>query len=258
MSADGDRDAARTLWEAWSAGRTLDRLPEAQRPSDLAEGYAIQAALDDLVGERIGWKIAATGAGGRAALGVEQPLAGPLFARFAVPSGGEVDFAPIRMRTIEAEFGFAIGRDLPAGEAPYDRATVLDALGAFVTAIEIPNTRYDDHRAVGGPHLVADAACAGLYVLGPQVADYDPEALPAHRVVLSTPANDPAEGTGAKVLGDPVEAVRWLADELALQGRALAAGDTVITGAAIAVREPGQGDVVADFGSLGSLAVSLA
>jgi len=258
MSATRHAQAAQALWDAWSAEQTLPALPVPLRPRDMPGGYAIQAQLEGLAGRRVGWKIAATGAGGRAALGVEHPLAGPLFERFAVPAGGDVDFSTIRMRTIEAEFGFAISSDLPVAAAPFDRAAVLDALGAFVPAIEIPNTRYDDHRAVGGPQLVADAACAGVFVLGEPVERYDPEALPSWSITLTTRANGTAEGSGAKVLGDPVEAVRWVANELATHGRALQRGDTVITGAAVAVREPGPGLAVADFGDLGSLTVRLA
>jgi 2-keto-4-pentenoate hydratase len=257
LNATRHAQAAQALWDAWSAGQTLPALPAPLRPREVSGGYAIQAQLDGLVGPRVGWKIAATGAGGRAALGVEHPLAGPLFERFAVPAGGDVDFSTIRMRTIEAEFGFAISSDLPVAAAPFDRAAVLDALGAFVPAIEIPNTRYDDHRAVGGPQLVADAACAGVFVLGEPVERYDPDALPSWPITLTTRANGTAEGRGAKVLGDPVEAVRWLANELATHGRALQRGDTVITGAAVAVREPGPGPAVADFGDLGSLTVRL-
>jgi 2-keto-4-pentenoate hydratase len=161
------------------------------------------------------------------------------------------------MRTVEAEFGFRLAQDLPAELAPFDRAAVLGALGVFVPAIEMPDTRYVDHRGVGGPQLVADAACAGRFTLGTPVKDYDPERLPAHPVTLTSEHKGVVEGTGAKVLGDPVEAVRWLANELALHGRGLAAGDVVITGAAAAIRDPGAGWLVADFGQLGTLELTL-
>jgi 2-keto-4-pentenoate hydratase len=250
-------DAARILWDAWAAGEHLDGLPDDVRPRDMAAGYAIQSRLDELAGARTGWKIAATGAGGRAALGVEHPLAGPLYERFAVAPGGDLDFGAVRMGTAEAEFGFVMGRDLPAAEAPFDLEDVLEALGAFVPAIEVPDTRYLDHRAAGGPQLVADAACAGAFALGERVRDFDPERLAAHRVTLRSPAQPIVEATGAKVLGDPVEAVRWIANELAAHGRGLREGDVVITGAAAAVRDPGAGRLVADFGALGSLEVTL-
>jgi 2-keto-4-pentenoate hydratase len=248
--------AAETLWRAWSTGELLDTLPADEAPADLSAAYEIQSALDRHAGPRVGWKLAATGAGGRAALGVQQPLAGPLYRRFALPSGAELDFAAIRMRTVEAEFGLMISSDLAAADAPFDRAAILDALGAFVPAIEIPNTRYRDHRSAGATLLTADAALAGWFVLGEPRTDYDPGALSAHPVTLTAPAAT-VEGTGAKVLGDPVEAVRWLANELAAHGRDLSAGGCVITGAAAAIRDPGTGPVHADFGELGSLRLTL-
>jgi 2-keto-4-pentenoate hydratase len=248
--------AAETLWRAWSTGELLDALPADETPADLSAAYEIQSALDRHAGPRAGWKLAATGAGGRAALGVEQPLAGPLYERFALPSGSELDFARVRMRTVEAEFGLMIASRLAAADAPFDRAAILDALGAFVPAIEIPNTRYRDHRSAGATLLTADAALAGWFVLGEPRTDYDPAALPAHAVTLTTPAG-PVKGTGAKVLGDPVEAVRWLANELAAHGRDLSAGACVITGAAAAMRDPGTGTIEADFGELGWLGLML-
>jgi 2-keto-4-pentenoate hydratase len=253
-----DASAAELLWDTWQRGEIIAELPAELRPADTAEGYAIQARLDALAAPRTGWKIAATGVGGRKALGVDRPLAGPLYERFAVEPGGTIEFASFRMATIEAEFGFVMRGDLRASEAPFERDAVLAALGAFVPAIELPNTRYTAHRTVGGPQLVADASCAGVFVLGQRVEDYDREALRAHRVTFSTDATGAIEGTGEKVLGDPIEAVRWLANELAAHGRALMSGDAVITGAAVPVRDPGPGLAVADFGALGTVAVRLA
>jgi 2-keto-4-pentenoate hydratase len=222
----------------------------------MGAAYAIQSELDRLAGPRVGWKLAATGAGGRAALGVDQPLAGPLYERFALTPGAELEFGAIRMNTVESEFGLILSADLSADQAPFDRTAVLSALGAFVPVIEIPNTRYRDHRSAGATLLTADAALAGFFVLGEPLTEFDPEALPQHPVTLTTAAGT-ADGTGAKVLGDPVEAVRWLANELAPHGRGLSAGECVITGAAAAIREPGAGDVHADFGPLGSLGLTL-
>ena len=81
---------AQGLWNAWTKGDLLQRLPTAPRPADLGDAYAVQFAMDRFAGPRVGWKLAATGAGGRVALGVEQPLAGPLYERFRVENGGPV------------------------------------------------------------------------------------------------------------------------------------------------------------------------
>jgi 2-keto-4-pentenoate hydratase len=248
--------AADVLWRARAEGRLIDGLPDDCRPTELGDAYAIQDATDRMAGRRIGWKLAATGAGGRATLGVEQPLAGPLYERFEIPPGAELKFADIRMQTVEAEFGLVLGSDLPAGGAPYHHDQVLAALAAFVPAIEVPNTRYSDHRSAGAAQLTADLACGGFVVLGERFPDFDYASLPRRSVILTT-AGGSAEGTGEKALGDPVEAVRWVANELASHGRGLVAGDVVITGSAAAVREPGRGDALADFGDLGTLTLIL-
>jgi len=250
------QSAAQVIWDAWSNGELLDGIPESVRPKDLDDSYRVQLALDEYGGKRVGWKLAATGAGGRTALNVEQPLAGPLYAQFQIPDASTIDFAPIRMATVEGEFGLMLKSTLSAENAPHDREAVIEALGAFVPAIEIPNTRLSDHRAAGAVQLTADAALAGLYVLGEPIDDYDPEALADHLLRLRTP-NGAVEGTGAKVLGGPVEAVRWLANELGAHGYDLEAGQLVITGATVAVKDPGVGSVEVDFGSFGTLSLEL-
>jgi 2-keto-4-pentenoate hydratase len=249
--------AARLIWDTWSEGALLGGLPQAWRPATVADGHAWQAELDAFGGARRGWKIAATGAGGRAALGVDQPLAGPLYERFATAPGGLLRVGR-RMGIAEAEFAFTMAAPLPPHEAPYDRADVLAALGAFHPAIEAPDTRYADHRAAGAAQLLADAALAGTFAVGDPVEGYDPASLPAHAVTLLRNGDPVAEGRGDTVLGDPVEAVRWLANELSRHGRGLAAGDVVLTGATAVVREYDAGDVLtADFGALGLLTVTL-
>ena len=59
----------------------MTSLPERCRPRDRSQGYAVQAELIRLSGERVvGWKIAATSVAGRNHLNVDGPLAGPLLA----------------------------------------------------------------------------------------------------------------------------------------------------------------------------------
>lgn len=214
--------------------------------------------MDELGGARAGWKIAATAAGGRAVLGVEHPFAGPLFERFRVEPGGEVEAGGLRMGVAEAEFSFSVGTTLPAGEEPHDRASVIAAVDAFIPSIEIPDTRFESHTDAGAPQLIADAACAGYFVLGTPVHDFDPASLPGQRVTVRNHGAEAAEGVGSNVLEDPLEAVVWLANELSSHGWSLAEGEVVMTGAAAVVKPIAAGDeLVADFGDLGSVSVVL-
>jgi 2-keto-4-pentenoate hydratase len=76
-------------------------------------------------------------------------------------------------------------------------------------------------------------------------------------VVLTLEAVAEALLLGSKAGVDP-EAVRWLANELALYGRSLAGGDVVITGAPAAAHKANPGRIVAGPSALfGAVSVVL-
>ena len=52
------------------------------------------------------------------------------------------------------------------------------------------------------------------------------------------------EGLGAAAMGHPLEAVAWIANHLAAQGRGLVYRDVVITGSIITTKTVRAGDVV--------------
>jgi 2-keto-4-pentenoate hydratase len=64
-------------------------------------------------------------------------------------------------------------------------------------------------------------------------------------------------GSGAAVLGHPLEALAWLANELGTWGRTLRAGDRVTTGVCTNIYSADADDhVEADFGSLGRVSLT--
>lgn len=216
----------------------------------------MQRALDDLAGPRVGWKLAASNAGGQKTLGVDAPLVAGLYASSVYSSGAAV--AKTSMGVAEAEIAFRIGRDLPAAGAPFDRDEILGAIVEMMPAIELPDSRFDDPGSVGAAQLLADAACAGRIVLGEPATSWRPEELPARQVAVRCNGVVAAEGSGAAVMGDPCEAAVWMADELARYGVGLRAGDVLMTGSLAVPNPVGPGDeVVADFGDLGAVAVRI-
>src|SRR6202042_3661328 len=70
------------------------------------------------------------------------------------------------MRVGEAEFAFRFARDLPPRTNPYSVLEVLEAVGTLHPAIEIPDSRFADFVSAGEAQLIADNACAHLFVLG--------------------------------------------------------------------------------------------
>ena len=253
-------EAAALLWQCWRDSRRIATLPERGRPPSRAEGYAIQAQIARLSGERVlGWKIAATSAAGARHIHVDGPLAGRLLARYTVPAGGSVPLSGNLMRLGEAEFAFRMGTRLPPREAPYSVDEVMDAVRSLHPALEFPDTRFADCTAVGEAQLIADNACAGGFVLGAASGDaWRERDLAGHAVIAMRDGSPACEGKGANVLGDPRLALAWIANELRSLGEGLAAGDVVTTGTCVVPFAIAPGERIrADFGEFGSVEAAL-
>lgn len=246
--------AAQTIWRHWKQATRMTALPAECRPQDRAEGYAIQAAFAQLVGEAVvGWKIAATSLAGQSHIGVDGPLAGRLFAHRVLAGGATLSLEGIAMRLAEAEFTFRFGQALPKREAPYAIEEVLAAVDTLHPAIEVPDSRYDEVARAGAPQLIADDACASWYLLGEATtADWRSLDLAIHPVKVYRNDALAAEGSGANVLGDPRIALTWIANELSRYGDGLQAGQFVTTGTCVVPMPIAPGDHLrVDFGMLG-------
>jgi len=250
--------AARILWTARLAGRRLEALPESCRPRSLDEGYAVQDAMAAGAGQAVaGWKIAATSEAGQRHIGVEEPLAGRLFADFILGDGAEIPGGPLHMRVAEAEFAFRLGRDLPPQSAPYSTEAVVAAVAALHLAIEVPDARFERFAEVGGPSIVADDAYASWFVLGPKVESWRGLDLAAQRVLARRSGEMAGEGKGAHALGDPSLALTWLANDRRKRGPGLKAGDIITTGTCVKPVEIAPGDRVSvEFPGLGEVGVA--
>lgn len=263
-SLDIARAAAEQLAGHWRDRKHLDALPEGCRPATLDDGRAVQALWAEVLGDRIaGWKIAATSIAGQRHIAVSGPLAGPVFASRVHGDGATLDLARNGMKVAECEVVFGIGRTLAPRAAPYTRTEVLAAVATLHPGIEVPDSRFRAFERAGEAQLIADCACCHEMLVGaavPHVAG-DPRiaALPALRIQARTSGGRTPVGVGTNVLGDPVEALVWLVNELASTGRTLEAGQWVTTGACVPPIPvlPGQ-SVEADYGWLGRLGVRFA
>src|SRR3954466_9216253 len=247
--------ASQVLIKHWRDGTKLDALEPPLRPQNRTEGYAIQAALS---GTLFGWKIAATSESGQKHINVAGPLAGRIMSDTVIADGGTVSMKGNAMRVGEPEFAFRMARDLPPRAAPYTVDEVLAAVDTLHPAIELPDSRFADFVRAGEAQLIADQACAHLFVLGaPTGADWRAVDLVEQRPVV-TLRGQRFVGYGGNVLGDPRVALAWLANELRTLGVTLKAGEVVTTGTCHPPLPIQSGDMfAADFGIFGKVSVAL-
>lgn len=252
--------ASRVLVQHWHDGSKLDALAVRLRPQSRADGYAIQAAIEtESPGKLFGWKIAATSEAGQKHINVTGPLAGRILSDTVIADGGTASMKGNEMRVGEPEFAFRMGRDLAPRAAPFGIDEVLAAVGTLHPAIEIPDSRFADFAKAGEPQLIADNACAHLFVLGPPTtANWRAMDLVEERPQILL-RGERYTGHGKNVLGDPRAALAWLANELRGLGITLRAGEVVTTGTCHPPLPIQAGDhLAADFGVLGKVSVRFA
>jgi 2-keto-4-pentenoate hydratase len=249
--------AANRLATQWQARQHLDTLPPDCRPTTRAQGYAVQALWPTLVGPIGGWKIAATSVAGQRHIGVNGPLAGPVFASRVVANDAVVSLSSNRMRVAECEVVFTFQRALDPRPQPWSRQDVIDEVAEVLPGIEVPDSRFLQFERAGEAQLIADCACCNDMVLGAPLAPAGRlESLARLAVQAHVSDGRKLEGVGSNALGDPVEALRWFVNEMSAVGQRIEAHHFLTTGTCVTPIpvEPGQ-SVKVDFGWLGQMTV---
>jgi 2-keto-4-pentenoate hydratase len=225
--------------------------------TDLAAAYRVQRMLVDRrlsVGARItGRKIGLTSPAVQRQLGVDQPDFGVLLDDMDF-SGREVPTGLLLQPKAEAEIAFVLGADLDSAELT--QAEVRAAVAYASPALEIVDSR------VAGWDItlvdtVADNASSGLYVLGDARLTLD--AFEPRETTMRMHVNDAlvSEGDGAACLGDPLDALLWLARTAHAFGDPLRAGQVVLSGALGPMAVVAAGDRVhAEISGLGTVSAA--
>jgi 2-keto-4-pentenoate hydratase len=134
---------------------------------------------------------------------------------------------------VECEIAVRLARNLAPSEAPFTAEWMMEAIEAYHPAIEIVDDRYVKWETMGAPTLVADDFFAAGCVLGNAVMRTKaPDLLKVNgRAMIN--GEEAGRGTGADVLGHPHNALAWLANHLADEGKGLHAGQIVLTGSLV-------------------------
>ncbi|MFN0043762.1 MAG: 2-keto-4-pentenoate hydratase [Alphaproteobacteria bacterium] len=254
LGVDRIAEAADLLVAARHSGAKLPGLPDAIRPRNIEDAYRIQDAVLSRLGEgSSGWFMACTGAAMQKIHGLPGPYFGRMLASAVFDSPARLVMKGAERWSLEIELVFRMGRDLPSRATPYGVSEVEASIGAMHPGLELVEGRYDDMTKVDGPTLVADNGTDGLLVLGPAFEDWRALDRTKIDVMLFKNGRAEVEGSGALVMGDPLNALVWLANELSRRGLGLRAGETVNTGNCLARYCYGaSGDsVVAECGALG-------
>lgn len=258
MNSEAIDGAARRLREARLGNYQLDALPAPLKPRTLAEGYAVQERLLELLGTpSAGWLLGLTNTYMQRNFNVEQPYCARLLAPNVHRSAAQFRADAFLTRGLECEIAFRMARDVPPRDRAYAVADVADAVAVMLPAVEIVNAHFKDWLNLDLPSVLADNGTDGALVCGAELSDWralDRASLP---VRLRVNGKVVAEGCGGNALGDPLAALTWLANALSARGQGLKAGEIVNTGTCTTLISAAPGDEVhATFGALGDVRVT--
>ena len=242
------KKAAEWLFRAHAARQNFAPLPPELAPRDVAEAYLIQSEYVALrsaaLGPVTGYKIALTTPAMRAMARLGDSIAGDMLEKTILRGNSSVRAADFVRLIVEFELAFELAEDLPAIGAPYDRKRVAGAVAAVMPALELADDRNADYAILPGNMLmlIADNAWNEGAVLGAPVRDWKGIDLPGLQGVATINGANVGAGHGRDVMGHPLDALAWLANNLAARGLGLWRGDVVITGSLVTTKYPNAGD----------------
>lgn len=259
------------LTAAVDAGRWVERLQaaaDADRETPMASAYypaldadgayrlqkAYVAARRDKGGEIGGFKAAATTPEAQGRLGIDEPVAGVLFAGDRLAPGGRVVMRRYSRPRIEIEIALVLDTDVE--EKLADPAALRERVRTVAPAVEVADLGFGSPDALGAVDLIAANAAAAQYVIGSgrRLAGLDLDRLRARlyrgsKIVLT--------GDSSEVMGHPLRAALWLVNRAVAEGYTVQAGHVLLTGGIGGMAEGQPGVYRAELDALGTVGFEL-
>ncbi len=248
----------------WLVNKHANKNPFTTLPEELALSNTRQAvaAQNEFVrikaqqcGDVIGWKIELATPAMQKMVGLDAPIAGRLHRKQVLHAPADVTLNGYGRLIIEFEIAIQVGQHiLPSGKR-HTGQSIASAISAITCGFEVADDRQADYSKLGGQglQLLADNTWNEGAVLGEWVPFSkvwpDMTATPMADDALGQIAgeafinqNSVGKGYAHDLMGHPLHAVAWLANEANDRGTYLKAGDIVMLGSLVTSKFPKQGD----------------
>jgi 2-keto-4-pentenoate hydratase len=259
LTADQHTTMAQALFSAEADHAPIEPFTVTHPEAVIEDSYRIAQLVTEMkvaAGRTVkGHKVGLTSKVMQQLSGATEPDYGTVTDDWIVPEGSTIDMARLNRPLVEIEIAFVLGRDL-CGPG-INAADVIRATDFVLPAIEIVDSRYLGRGPKPLIDSVADAAWCGLVVLGgrpTRLIDLD---IRREGAALVKNGTIQETGVGSAVMGNPVNAVVWLANKLATFGESMVAGRVVLSGSFVKAIPFGAGDTIsAMFNTLGDVTIA--
>lgn len=248
---------AEALYTARMTRVPIEPLTDADPGMTTDDAYAVQTRFASMLladGDSIsGYKLGLTSKAMQQMMGISDPDFGPVL--HSMVHDGDLDASAFIQPKVEAEIALVLDRPLKGpGVTTLEAAR---AVGGAVAAIEVVDSRIADWR-IKLADTISDLASIGGVVMSSRIVPIGFD-LRLVGMTFSLNGSVVATGAGAAALGNPLNALAWLANTLAPHDVTLEEGMFVMTGSLHAAVDVRAGDAVrADFDRLGPVALRMA
>ena len=232
--------------------RPIGHMPANLQPQDVDDAMAIQGVVHERLiasgyGQLVGSKIGCTTPVMQNFLGMEHPCSGGIFDQTVRYDEGTFDFNAFLHVGVECEIAAVLSAPIRAADAPHDLARVSEKVASLSAAIEIVDDRYVDftQRIPDWRTWIADDFFGAGVVLGEPIMKWQELDLPSLRGEMRINEFHVGSGYARDIInGHPLEALVWLANDLAHRGRDMTGGWIVMLGSVVQTKWVSAGDRV--------------
>lgn len=222
-----------------------------------AEAYGVQLAYVDRRledgSEIVGKKIGLTSKAMQEMLGVDKPDYGHIFDDMVYDS--KISAEEFIWPRVEFEIGFKLKKDIGSNDISLE--TVADAIDYALPVAEVIDSRIKDWKIKFEDTVSDNGSSAGM-IIGDGQKSLSEIDLPSVKMEVFKNDEKLDEGYGSAVLGNPLEAVVWLAESLSEYDITLKKGEVILAGALTKAMDIQKGDrFKATFENLGEVSLTV-
>ena len=222
-------DISEAIAAARNSGKQTS-LDGAVVPASMEDALAIQRQVFARFGSRsVGWKVGATNKAAQDGFKIDGPFHGPIAESGVLEDGASIEKSPC-IGACEPEYAFKMARDFPADGEAVTLDNAKDAVETVHIAVEVIGRCIANPDFANGFGVTMDFGGNAAFVLGKEVPDWRSQNLVDAVVESKVEGAVVATGNGTPVMGDPLNVIVWLANQLAAEGATLKAGEWVSTG----------------------------
>ena len=216
-------------------------------PKTQEEAYFVQNKVHSCLNSNtdyiIGRKIGCTTKVMQDYLKIDHPCAGTLRKSNYFKSGHNLNTNFFTKVGVECEIAVKLSKDLPFNE-DYSEKDIYSSIESFFPAIEIVDDRYSNWKDFTANHLIADDFFSAGCVLGLKRFQINLKDLVNLKGEMYINNKKIGEGIGKHILGNPINALKWLTSRKDIIGSCIPKNSIILLGSLVETYWVSKGDKV--------------